>query len=245
MSAVPLSETSSFPASSHTPTGKMILRISLLTLALGAAALLGHFLRKDVPFLEQWIKEQGYLAPLIFTSAFCLLPAIFFSTDVLCFTAGALFGFWAGLIYAFSGMLASAALMFVVARYLFRKPIQKIFLRYRRFRAINQVLSGQNKRLLWLLRIAPIPFAPLNYLMGVSNLPFKTYAITVFGTSLTIIAGVYYGYVAKHITKLVGHTERFPVSHEVLRFIGLALILLILIVFSRLAHRELKKFSVE
>lgn len=219
----------------------LIFRIAVLAVVLGSLALLGHHLGEDLPELEAWIKHQGGWAPFIFVILFLLLPVISFPTDVLCFAAGALFGMWPGFLLATVGIYISATLMFFIARYFARGWFEKFFNKHPRFKAIDQAFSKKGIKIIMLLRFAPVPFAIINYFSGVSRITFKAYFITIFATFLSVTAGVYYGFVARHVTRLAAHSERLPTLHYVMMFGGMLIFLVTMAIIAHEAHKALDK----
>lgn len=221
------------------------LKFLLIVAALIFLYIVGHHIGDHIHALEVWVRQQGPFAPFIFTLIVCLLPMIFFPTDVLAFAAGVLFGLWPGLMVALGGLVLSAALMFLISRYLARQKAEDFFNRKEKFKAINQAInqaiSDGGIKVLLLLRFAPVPFAPLSYFLGITRITFKTYLWTTLGTSSTICLMVYFGYLAKRVTKKAAEVEDLSLPEGILLGLGLIAIMGVIAYVTRLARRELEK----
>lgn len=66
--------------------------------------------------------------------------------------------------------------------------------KYRLIKAIDQVMEKEGLKFTFLLRLCPlIPFNAFNYLMGVTNVKFKSYALAGFGMIPGTIVYVFVG----------------------------------------------------
>jgi len=82
----------------------------------------------------------------------------------------------------------------LLGRYLFRSSAAKMAEKYRLIKAIDQVMEKEGLKFTFLLRLCPlIPFNAFNYLMGVTNVKFKSYALAGFGMIPGTIVYVFVG----------------------------------------------------
>jgi uncharacterized membrane protein YdjX (TVP38/TMEM64 family) len=213
---------------------RTLWKVLLLAVIITLLAIFGHDLADQTYRLEDWIRAQGVWAPFFFTLALLILPMIFFPLDPLCFAAGVLFGFGWGSFYAGMGLLASASLMFVLARYLARGTLTRYFSKSQKMRRVNHLVSKGGFKILVILRILPIPFSLLSYYLGVTSVRFKHYFWSVFGTAGTILVGVYAGSVAKSIAKM---------EHSVGHFIGLGLAIVLMLFLVQWARKTMKQIE--
>lgn len=209
-------------------------KIFILAVIITLLAVFGHDLADQTFRLEDWVRAQGVWAPFFFSLALLILPMIFFPLDPLCFAAGVLFGFGWGSFYAGVGLLASASLMFVLARYLARGTLTRYFSKSQKMERVNQLVSRGGFKILIILRILPIPFSLLSYYLGVTPVKFKHYFWSVFGTSGTILVGVYAGSVAKSIAKM---------EHSIGNFIALGLAIVLMLLLVQWARKTMKKIE--
>ena len=138
----------------------------------------------DIQLFQQYIKDFGFLAPLIFLVLYTLL-SIFIPITPFLVIAGLLFGFLYGLIYTIIGGFISAMLVFTFSRKIGRERVKEI-LENKYLKNLDKYNKKLEKDGIWdlvILRIIPImPFNVLNIFMGVSNIKTKNYMIgTIFG----------------------------------------------------------------
>lgn len=88
--------------------------------------------------------------------------------------AGALFGLWEGTLLVSFASSIGATLAFLASRYVFRDAVQRRF--GKRLRAINEGMQHEGGVYLFTLRLVPaIPFVAVNLLMGLTQLPVRTF----------------------------------------------------------------------
>lgn len=140
-----------------------------LTAALAFVALvllIGHELELYLPDLEVRIQGMGALAPLGFIVLFVVLSPLFVSIDALCFAAGVLFPIATGELAVIFGTYLSAALIFFLGRDLVRERVLSFLAKHKRFTSLDKVISGDNSfKLMLLLRLTPLPFAPYSVML--------------------------------------------------------------------------------
>jgi uncharacterized membrane protein YdjX (TVP38/TMEM64 family) len=193
---------------------RIALIAALLLVLLIFTVSLGH----SVPVLERWIASSGPWAPVFFSFLFAVLTPLFFSVDALCFAAGFLFGFWRGLLWVSVGTFLSATLMFLVGRYLARDKVQTLLERNPTLSAVQSMLGEDPLRLMFLLRLLPIPFAMLSYALSVTRVEFRHYLAATSGVLVYHVAMVYLGFVSTHVARSVGQGTGRPLLH----WLGLA-----------------------
>lgn len=93
---------------------------------------------------------------------------------ILTLGAGAVFGFWLGLLIVSFASTVGATLAFLAARFLLRDIVQRRF--GERARAIDQGIARDGAFYLFTLRLVPLfPFFLINLLMGLTALPARTF----------------------------------------------------------------------
>jgi uncharacterized membrane protein YdjX (TVP38/TMEM64 family) len=95
--------------------------------------------------------------------------------SVFAIAAGIIFGAWRGFVAVELGTVFSAAVNFFLARYIARAPIQRRMERNPKFRAIDAAIGREGWKLVALLRFVPMPFGLMNYLLGLTAIPFLPY----------------------------------------------------------------------
>jgi len=108
------------------------------------------------------------------------------------------FGLGLGVLLAtiavFVGASTGAIGAFILGRYLLREPIEKFAKKYPVFQAIDSALENNGFRIVSLLRLSPIvPFNAINYILGVTAVPLRSYIYSCVamlpGTILYVFLG--------------------------------------------------------
>ncbi len=181
----------------------------LVLLALAALFALGAWFRAPAhfqSFLQQildGVKQLGAWAPVVFVmlyiaSCVALLPAA-----ILTLGAGALFGVVQGSIYVSVGATLGATAAFLVGRYAARNWVSGKLAVYPQFGAIEQAVTQEGWRIVFLTRLCPLfPFFLLNYAYGLTRISLTQYIVA---TWIGIMPGstlfVYLGSLARNAAK--------------------------------------------
>jgi len=99
-----------------------------------------------------------------------------------------------GSLSVFIGAYIGSCLAFLLGRYVFRDQITKLSDKFRLFRAIDKAMKSEGVKVTFLLRLTPIiPFNAFNYIMGLTQITFKSYCLSGFGMLPGTIVFVYLG----------------------------------------------------
>ncbi len=144
---------------------------------------------------------------------------------ILTLAAGALFGFWWGLLLALVSATTGALAGFVVSRYLFHDRVQRRF--GERLAPIHEGLREEGPFYLFSLRMVPVfPYWLANLLMGLTTMPaFTFWWVSVLGLVPIEAAYVFAGTQLAHAANSHGHVLSFNL---VAALLGLALLPLLL-----------------
>lgn len=206
--------------------------------------LIGHELEMHLPDVEHWVQNLGPWAPLGFIGLFVASTPFFVSVDALCFAAGLLFPITGGEFYIIISTYLAAALIFGLGRYLFRQKVARFIAKHKKFAALDAALGEQTFKLMFLLRLTPLPFAMLSYAFAVTQVRFWPYLTATSGILIYNATLVYIGYTAKHIAGLVsGSVTHNSISYPLL-LVGLCFTLGVLFYVSALAGRAVKELHV-
>ncbi|WP_339669927.1 FAD-dependent oxidoreductase [Dasania marina] len=144
--------------------------------------------------IEGFVAEQILLAALAFFLLYVLVAALSLpGAALLTLVAGAVFGFWQGLLLVSFASSIGALLAFSLTRWLFKDRVQKKF--SRQLSTINQGIAQEGAFYLFGLRLIPLfPFFIINLLMGLT--PIKTWTFywisqvgMLAGTAVYVNAG--------------------------------------------------------
>lgn len=144
------------------------------------------------------LKANPVAAPLIFMSIYAVAPAFFLPSIPLSLAAGFLWGAVWGVVFTTIGATAGACVSFFLARYLLREAIRKRFAATQ-WGWLEEKVVKHGWRAVAFTRLIPVfPFNVLNYLFGLTPIPFGQYlwssfvfmlpgciAFVAFGSSLS------------------------------------------------------------
>lgn len=144
--------------------------------------------------LSQYVSEHFWLALLLFFIIYVAVAALSLpGAAVLTLAAGAIFGLINGFVVVSFGSSLGALLAFLGARFLFRDTIKQRFAK--QLAPIENGIEKDGAFYLLSLRLVPLfPFFVVNLLMGLTNLPARTFYIysqlgMIPGTLAYIYAG--------------------------------------------------------
>jgi uncharacterized membrane protein YdjX (TVP38/TMEM64 family) len=210
-------------------------KLSVILAIAGVILVIGHELELYLPDLELWIQNLGAFAPLGFIALFVVLTPVFISVDTLCFAAGLLFSIGAGELCIIIATYLASGLIFFLGRYLIRDRVIALISKHKHLAALDNAIDSQPFKLMFLLRLTPLPFAMLSYALSVTHVRFWPYlgatsGILIYNTSL-----VYMGYTTKHLAGLVsGSAKQSTVSYPLL---ALGVVISLLVLFYRLSEK--------
>jgi uncharacterized membrane protein YdjX (TVP38/TMEM64 family) len=190
----------------------------------------------------QWVQSLGPWGPLVFIAGYTAVTVAVMPAFLLTLAAGALWGFWFGLLVAMSGAVSGSTCAFVGARTVFRSLVQRYVTRHPRLIAIDRAVEQEGARLVFLLRLSPaVPFVLLNYVLGVSRITLRDHFIGLCGMVPTAAMYVYAGKVAGDLTALAtGKASPKGASYYVLLALGLIATVVATLLITRAARRSLE-----
>lgn len=176
--AVTISITANNPGNRMTLSSRN--RIFLLTLLVsGSLAIYLARDRFDVSAMELWVAENPLSAPVLFILLYVLLVTLLFPSTLVSLTGGVLFGPVWGTLYVQLGAILSAALEFVLARYLLADWVESRL--NAELRKLKTGVENRGWRFVLLLRILPgLPFALLNYTLGLTRIRLLHFLVVTF-----------------------------------------------------------------
>lgn len=225
----------------HQHWRRLLLRGLLAAAAVTLVIFLVRTLETDIPSIESWVRAQGAWMPIVFSAIFLLAVLLWIPADIFAFVAGTLFGLWWGFLITVVVEYIALIAEFYLARSLLKKRVEQFLNRHTRFRAIDNAISKDGLRISFLLRLGPIPLTPLNYVLGMSRVDFRTYMLSSVGMLPSLLPIVYYGTVARHLTDYATGAEHHSWIHYA-AMIGAALVCMFATVYiTRVANKALKE----
>jgi uncharacterized membrane protein YdjX (TVP38/TMEM64 family) len=144
-----------------------------------------------------WVEDLGVWGPLVFVGIYCLAPVLFVPGVVLTLAGGALFGPTTGALLSLAGATVGATVAFLLARYVAADWVERRL--GRRLQEIKAGVEREGWRFVAFVRLVPLfPFNLLNYALGLTRLPVRTFAVTSFLTmALGAFVYAYLGYAGR------------------------------------------------
>lgn len=199
---------------------------------------------QNIPSIIEKTASSGPVGYLGFILIYIVSTVMMLPGSPLTFTAGALFGFWKGLILVSLSSTLGATCAFMVSRYLVRKSIEKRVLKNKKFQSIDNEINEQGWKIVILARLSPIiPFFLLNYALGITKIRFIHFIFASWigmipGTIVYVLMGTMGG------AFINGKKSSFE---WVLLGIGLIATILVTLLISKIikksqAHNQLKRY---
>lgn len=157
---------------------------SLAGISLITAIIIATYLRKtgyiSAESLLDIIKQHKVIAPLIFILIYAIGPSIFIPSLPLTLGAGFLWGpFW-GAVFSITGATIGASIPFLLARYITGNAIKERF-SLSRWQWLKEKVEQHGWKAVAFTRLVPIfPYPVLNYLFGITPIPFFHYLWSTF-----------------------------------------------------------------
>jgi uncharacterized membrane protein YdjX (TVP38/TMEM64 family) len=188
-----------------------------------------------------WVQSLGPWGPVAFVIGYTAITLAVMPAFLLTLAAGAIWGFWFGLLLAMTGAISGATCAFLGARSVFRKYVQRYVNRHPRLIAIDRAVEQEGARLVFLLRLSPaVPFVLLNYVLGVSRITLREHFLGLCGMVPTAAMYVYAGKVAGDLTALAtGAATPRGTAYYVLLSLGLLATVAASVLVTRAARRAL------
>jgi uncharacterized membrane protein YdjX (TVP38/TMEM64 family) len=140
--------------------------------------------------VRQIVHGAGAWGPVILVLIITMrvLAPFTITIGLLSIATGLLYGFWPGFAYMMIGGWLGAFLGFFAARHLGRRSVERFhWIRRGRIGAMNALAENRGLKMIIVMRIVPFfPYDVVNYVAGLSRIPFRVYAI---GTLVGMIPG--------------------------------------------------------
>jgi uncharacterized membrane protein YdjX (TVP38/TMEM64 family) len=215
-----------------------LLRIILLIAMLAAISLAFMFLPLGawLDSVREWIFNLGTFGALLYVLAYIICSVLMIPGTALTLGAGGVFGYTTGLILTIIGSNLGALAAFLLARTVMQKRVEQWSANNPRFTSINQAVSQNGFKVVFLLRLTPaMPFTLLNYLLGVTRINVPRYsAATLLGMLPANMTFVYIGVLSADIAAQKDINKAFWIGGGVATIAAM-------VVLSRIARKALRE----
>jgi len=138
----------------------------------------------------QWVEDNPAAGVFAFIGVYFIATILFIPGSILTlgigFVFANVFGLGLGVVLAsiavFVGASAGCIGAFLLGRYLLRDCMARIADRYPIMKAIDSALESKGLQIVFLMRLSPIvPFNASNYILGITAVSLRDYAVACFG----------------------------------------------------------------
>jgi len=195
-----------------------------LLILIATAVSCAYYFQQNTQQIINWLHTLGYLAPVSFVTIYSIAATCFFPTLVLTLASGALFGPIVGALLSLLGATIGASISFLVSRGLIYDWLNKK--KHRRFDALVHGVERHGWQFVALLRLLPIiPFALVNYGLGLTRIKFSHYVVATFIFLMPLeFASTYFSYKG---LDLINHPYSLITTNSILFLLGSVLLILL------------------
>lgn len=223
------------------------LGLALLA-ALGVAAWKAPTREWSLAFIEH-VQNLGWAGFVVYALAYVVGTVLLFPGTILTVGSGFLYGPVWGTLLVSPASVAGATIAFVLARSVARRWIAEKVQKSTRFAAIDRAVGRHSFKTVLLLRLQPVnlPFALLNYALGLTSVKLRDYVVASWlGMLPATILYVYAGSVVRDLATLLhGGFSGVSSWQKLLFWGGLGLTGVLVVFLTRLSRRALEEEMVE
>ncbi len=192
-------------------------------------------------FLE-WVQRTGPWSALLFGVAYIPAAVLLMPASVLTLGAGFVFGVAKGTVIVSLGSTAGAAVSFVVARTVGRDWVAGRLAERPALAAVANAVASDAFKVVLLTRLSPLlPFNLLNYVFGLSEVPFGTYLLASWiGMLPGTIMYVAIGSAAQSVAAALSGSVRRTHGEQMLFTVGVVATVIVTVFIARKARRALR-----
>lgn len=131
----------------------------------------------DIESLVETIRGKSYLSVVIYLGIYVIKPLLLITpSNIVALVGGGLFGPVKGFILTMTGFAISGTIAFYLARLLGRDFVEGIL--KKRFNKLENIMKESGFKYLFILRLPPIiPYDPLSYVCGLTNISYKDFIL--------------------------------------------------------------------
>lgn len=193
----------------------------------------------------RYVQNLGFVGSLIYALAYVVGTVLFFPGTILTAGSGFLYGPVWGVVLVSPASVAGATIAFLLSRSFARDWVAGKVQRYPRFAGIDRAVGKHSFKTVLLLRLNPInlPFALLNYALGLTSIGLRDYVLASWlGMLPATILYVYAGSVVRDFALVFrGGVSQITSWQRVLFWGGLVATAGLVVFLTRLARRALEE----
>ncbi len=214
----------------------LIVVLAIVAIAIVAA---GDELSRHLAAIDAWMEGSGPLGIVLFVAAYAVMTSALIPESLLAATAGAVFGFWWGLGASLIAGVLAAALQYGVGSHWLRTPLLRFAAHRPAWQSVQRAMARDERRLQWLLRLAPFNPATISYLSGAFGVGFRSFVLACSALTPHVALEVYSGHAARHLIDASRSSANTHHLHDALLIGGLVAVLAALHRVSRTARQAI------
>ncbi|HEY2918212.1 MAG TPA: FAD-containing oxidoreductase [Candidatus Binatia bacterium] len=221
-------------------TNKIILLVAMVVFV--AVGFLFLPVREWFMQFEGYVKSLGSIGPIAVAVAYVISTVLFIPGSALTIGSGTLFGLKTGFLVVLVGANVGALCGFLLARTLLREKVASWADANPKFRSLDRAIGRQGFKMVFLIRLSPVfPFSLLNYLLGLTAVKTRAYALgNLLGMLPGIFLYVYIGSAARDA--LAGQMDvSAGFYQQLLKYVGLIATVAVVVMVTRVARRALRE----
>lgn len=228
------------------PLRRVPYAVKVITIGLAAAALVALIQLLDVQATFQATIDRvdalGFPGYIAFVALYIVACVLLVPGSALTLSAGAIYGFFEGLVLASISSTLGATAAFLVGRYVARDWVARRIARNPRFKRIDEAVAREGWKIIVLTRLSPvIPFNLLNYAYGVTSVRLPQYVLASWvGMLPGAIVVVYLGSLAGDLAALDTDAPSGTGS-LIMQAVGLVATVAVTVYITRISQRALRE----
>ncbi len=228
----------------------LALKIALALAVVGAGAWFWtELVEPHERGLENTLRDLGPWGPITFVFVFVMATSLFFPESVLAIASGAIFGLGWGMLWTVIGGFLSVSTVALLGRHLLGAKARAMLERHPKLAAVEEAAESRGLRLVFLLRLSPLNFTMLNWMLAASRLRLRTILLSALGMVPGNFSTVYVGFAARHTADLAarvnadhpdGIVAGDSIAREVTLYAGLGASIVVSVIVTRIAVKALR-----
>jgi uncharacterized membrane protein YdjX (TVP38/TMEM64 family) len=221
------------------------LQLAVFLIVLGALFFLSRFfpIVDLIGDAQQRMSQWGIWGAICYPFLFGVCNILLLPGGILCVGAGFFFGLWWGFFIVFTGNAIGAAVSFAISRWLAARWFRRWFSGNATFRALEPAVEREGWKIIFLSQLHPLfPTSLLNYLYGLTRIPFLTYMFWAsIGRAPGLFLYVYLGTLGQYGMNLVRGRSHPRIVEYWIWGGAFVVTALLLVVMSRIAFQAVQR----
>jgi uncharacterized membrane protein YdjX (TVP38/TMEM64 family) len=193
-------------------------------------------------FLD-WVRTLGAVGMILYATVYAVGTVLLVPGTLLTAGSGFLYGTIVGTLIASPASVFGATISFLLARSFAREWVAKKVSKYPKFELFDRAIAKNGFKIVLLMRLDPvfIPFAIVNYALGLSRVRLRDYILASWIGMLPVTClYVYFGSSIKNISDLLqGKLPSVGLWPQLLFWGGLVAAGALVYILTRIAHQAL------